>query len=230
MEFSTDAIQVLVYLAPGYLAYRIYKIDSPWSAIPTISIAYGSLAFSAVGYMLGAFTSKFLSEHAIVVSSNLLSFFFAIGAGLLWRVFGHPWFHWLLRKAHISNEDNRGDVWQKVFNDPRLFLSQIRVYLKTGEAFACDDTHSLGTPERERIGIYPYYAHDDRQIGFIPTHTKKPGDTEWRDAKDIDAPGWGVRFVIFNPEEIQYMDVRMMETKSVGKTANPHFSHCCMTG
>ena len=45
MSISVEAVNVLGFLAPGYLAFRIYKIDSDWNSIRQIDTIYGSLIF-----------------------------------------------------------------------------------------------------------------------------------------------------------------------------------------
>lgn len=211
MNFSNETIQVLLFLAPGYLAYRLYKIDSVWAQVPLISIAYGSLAFSAIAYVsMGYVTTDETSQATKVI----WTFSFALVAGIIWRRFGHRLFHETLRRLKITNEDNSGDVWQKMFNDPRIFIRQVRVYLKNDDAFACDDTRSLVTRERARIGIHPYYTNQDRQIGFIPTHRKLAGATDWEALADIDSAEWGIRYIYFNSSEIARVEVRLADSSS----------------
>ena len=209
MSISAEAIKILGFLAPGYLAFRLYKIDSDWNTIRQIDTVYGSLIFSFFGY--GGYL---LVEHCGGLQSKgwfvPLVLVFSIAAGLIWRHFGHPAIHKLLYFIGITNEDNKGNVWQKIFNDPRIYVTQITAYLKNGEAIQCDDTAHFDTPERRQKGIFPYYTHRDGQISFIPNLRKEANSNCWTEISDVEVDSdWGVRMVYITPEQLQRLELRI---------------------
>ena len=144
-----------------------------------------------------------------------LVFVFSIVTGLVWRYFGHPGIHRILYAVGVTNEDNKGDVWQKIFNDPNLYVTQITVYMKGGEAIQCDDTAQFDNPELRRKGIFPYYTHRDGQISFIPNLRKGAANKKWTRIDDVDAGAdWGLRMVYITPEEIQRLELRVTPVQS----------------
>lgn len=214
MSISVEAINVLGFLAPGYLAFRIYMIDSDWNSTRQIDTIYGSLIFSFFGY--GGYR---LVEHCAGLQTKdwffPLVLVFSIVAGLMWRYFGHSAMHKLLYKIGITNEDNKGNVWQKIFNDPRLYVTQITAYLKNGEAIQCDDTAHFDTQELRKRGIFPYYTHRDGQISFIPNLRKAASSNRWTRISDVEAESdWGIRMVYISPEELQRLELRITPVRN----------------
>ncbi len=213
MELSTETLNVMLLLVPGFIAFRIYKIDANWSAISPIDVAYGSLIFSLAGYValdalrgyvdmpkvLQPYGSSIYIAAALVIASML---------GLGWRMWGHSKFHKALQLLKITNEDNQGDVWQNIFNQPRTQITQIYAYLKNGEAIGCDDTSLFARKELWDRRIFPYYTHNDRQMCFAANVRRINGI--WTKIPYVDAGDeWGLRLVYFNPDEIQRVEVRI---------------------
>ncbi len=209
MSLSVQAIWILAFLAPGFLAFRTYMIDADWRSIRQTDVVYGSLIFSALGYACYLLVSlKF--DNLRLLSFIGISFASSIVIAIVWRRFGHPYFHAILKWLQITNEDNRGDVWQKIFNDPGIYVTQITAYLKNGEAVQCDDTASFDTPELRKKGIFPYYTHNDRQICFVLTRRKSSAQAAWKDIDDIQSSErWGIRLVYINPDELQRLEIRV---------------------
>ena len=209
MDISFATLEVLLFLAPGFLGFRLYMIDSDWSDIRHLDIIYGSLIFSTLGYSCYvAFVAVFGINHLGWFTG--IAFSSAILAALLWRRYGHGILHRLLHWLGITNEDNRGDVWQKIFNDPRIYVTQITAYLKNGEAIECDETKAFDRPGLRAKGIFPYYAHRGGEICFVPNRRKPSSDANWEDVKDVEAPAdWGLRMVYLNPDEVQRLELRI---------------------
>lgn len=214
MDISESTLRVLLFLAPGFLGFRLYMIDADWSAIRQLDLVYGSLIFSALGYLCYAgFLAATGATH--VAWFVVVSFASAIAIALIWKKYGHTALHKLLSKLKLTNEDNRGDVWQKIFNDPQLYVTQITAYLKNGEVIQCDDTAAYDRPELREKGIFPYYSHRDGQIYFVPTLRKAaaPG-SQWEPVDDIEAAeDWGIRLVYVTPAELQRLELRVTPCK-----------------
>ncbi len=199
----------MLFLAPGFLGFRLYMIDVNWREVRYLDIIYGSLVFSAIGY------GTYLIVDSIGEPSGLLlfvvvTFLSSIVSALVWKRYGHGLLHKLLNKLGITNEDNLGDGWQRIFNNPRIYVTQITAYLKNGEAIQCDDTAAFDRPDLRAKGIFSYYTHREGQICFIPNRRKRSPESDWVAMKDVDATaGWGLRMVYLNPDEIQRLELRI---------------------
>tara|TARA_R110002074_G_scaffold130555_4_gene272240 strand:+ start:1506 stop:2138 length:633 start_codon:yes stop_codon:yes gene_type:complete len=207
MDFSNDAINAMIWLAPGYLAFRIYRIDADWNSISQLDVLYSSLIFSVLGYAtLWPFRHYFGDQAGtrLVVFAFVTTMLIA----LAWRKWGHTKFHWMLNRLGLTNEDNTGDVWQRLFNNTDAYVTQINVYLKNGDVIACDDTRAFDTPELRKKGLYPYYTHKNGQLSFVPNRRCINGN--WSDLSEVNAAGeWGLRMVYINPDELQRLEVRI---------------------
>lgn len=209
MDISADTIKVLLFLAPGFLAFRLYMIDADWQGIRQLDILYGSLIFSALGY-----TSYLVFAHYTKLEDLLwlaiVTFCSSVVMALVWKRLGHAVLHRLLNRLGVTNEDNLGDVWQKIFNDPRIYVTQITAYLKNGEAIQCDQTAAFDRPELRAKGIFPYYVHQDGQICFVPNLRKRSPEADWEDIEDVEGgEGWGLRMVYLSSAEIQRLELRI---------------------
>ena len=209
MDLSQETIRLLVFLAPGFIAFRIYMIDAEWSDIRQLDIIYGSLVFSALSYaffVLFAWGSGYDDMFSFISSTFGVAIIFAI----LWKKFGHPMFHSLMERMAVTNEDNQGDVWQKIFNDPRIYVTQITAYLKNGEVIMCDDTRMFDRPELRAKGVFPYYSHKDGQLCFVPNSRKRSTEADWEPVEDAEAGAdWGLRLVYIVPSELQRLELRI---------------------
>jgi hypothetical protein len=189
-------------------------VDADWSAIRQLDLVYGSLIFSALGYLSYAgFLAVTGATH--VAWFVVVSFTSAIVFALAWKRYGHNALHALLNKLKLTNEDNRGDVWQKIFNDPQLYVTQLTAYLKNGEVIQCDDTAAYDRQDLREKGIFPYYSHRDGQIYFVPTHRKRTPNSQWESVKDVEAADdWGIRLVYVTPAELQRLELRVTPCKT----------------
>ena len=214
MDVSVDTLIILLLLAPGFLGYRLYKIDSEWRQVRHLDIVYGSLIFSAIGYSVHLiFATIFDLTNPVWLIT--IAFVSAAITALLWKRYGHGALHRLLNRLGMTNEDNLGDVWQKIFNDPKIYVTQISAYLKSGEAVQCDDTKYYDRPELRAKGIYSYYTHGDREICFVFNRRKRAPDSEWEEVKDVEGDtDWGLRVVYLNADELQRLELRVTPVKS----------------
>jgi hypothetical protein len=209
MDLSQETIGLLVFLAPGFLAFRIYMIDGDWGGVRQLDIIYGSLVFSALSYACFLLFDR-VTGYSSMLSFVAVTFGAAIALSLLWKRFGHPKFHALLKSLGMTNEDNQGDVWQKIFNDPRIYVTQITAYLKNGEAIMCDGTAEFDRPELRAKGVFPYYSHREGQLCFVPNQRKRSSEAEWEPIEDVEADAnWGLRMVYVAPSELQRLEVRV---------------------
>lgn len=88
MDLSQETIRLLVFLAPGFLAFRIYLIDADWGSVPQLDIIYGSLVFSALSYACfllfdwGTGYNSMLSFVAVTLVQRLLFLYFGRDLGI----------------------------------------------------------------------------------------------------------------------------------------------------
>ncbi|MEQ9567939.1 MAG: hypothetical protein RLN85_19375, partial [Pseudomonadales bacterium] len=206
-------LAILVVLAPGFIGFRLYMIDADWRGIRQIDVLYGSLVFSSLAYGTYLAISSWLDLNGI---GWLIAITFASAAvlGVLWKRIGHPALHRALNLIGLTNEDNRGGVWEKIFNDPRIYVTQITAYLKNGEALQCDETKAFDRDELRAKGIFPYYAHRDGQICFVPNMRQRTESAEWEDVEQVEESAeWGLRMVYLNPDELQRLELRITPVK-----------------
>lgn len=208
MDFSGSSIEILLALAPGFLAFRIAMIDAEWSQLRTLDVFYGSLSFSVFSYAAWEIIVIYTGWTG-TLSFLVTILFVSLAAGVAWKRWGWVWVYALLRKWKITNQDHRGNVWQKIFNDPNVYVTQINAYLKDGSAIGCDDIRAFDRAEWRKQGIFPYYPHKEGQIAFIPNRRLNQATMKWENLEDIEAEGWGVRTVYINPSELERLELRL---------------------
>lgn len=215
VKLTNDGFYILLFLCPGYLGFRIYFIDKPWNNLNPLHVFYGSLVFSIFSYMLFGLTVygiKYVFPSVTVEGSfayAVLATPFAIALGVLWRCFGHAWFHNKLIKMKVTNEDNNSTPWMQLFNNPKIALTQIAIYLKDGSAFRCDDTAFYDTEEFRRSGIFSHYTCADGDIYIVANQFKEKGDQEWRDVEHIHMDArWGLKVQWISAKEIARVEAR----------------------
>lgn len=218
LQISSDAFKILLFLFPGYIAFRLYFIDKPWSSMGAIHVFYGSLSFSIISYFLFSLFIL-MTNHCFPginiedpILNSMLSIPFAALSGILWRLYGHNSLHKFLSEIKLTNEDNNSTPWMQLFNNVDIRLSQITVYLKNGKAFRCDETAYFDTKEWRKVGIYSHYTHSNGDLYFIATHQKENQSQFWKKIPDlhIDSP-WGVKIQWIPRSEICHVEVRAIE-------------------
>ena len=211
-KLTPDLLKTLLFLAPGYLGFRLYRIDQSWNDLNPIHIIYGSLIFSALGY------ATYYGLIALGVPDNPFWFviaigFFAVLYAFFWRVVGHKALHRLLQKMGVTNEDNSGTPWSLIFNNPKVFLSQITVHLKDGSAVKSEDTKEYNFRELTRLGIHPYYADTAGDLYLVCTHYRPPETTEWEEVPEIHCtPPWGIKLSFIPHGEITRIEARATQS------------------
>jgi len=211
-KLNPELLGILLFLAPGYLGFRLYQIDRAWSSLNTIDVIYGSLIFSTVAYGTYLFlvTLGWTDEPVRRVASLIL---FAVLYALLWRRFGHDLFHKGLHALGITNEDNRDTAWTRLFNNPQVYLSQITVYLKNGEQVRCEDTKLYHLDNFNRVGIHPYYADPAGNLYLICTHHRSAATDDWIEVEEIHCLSpWGIKLSLIPASEIVRVEARATES------------------
>ena len=218
MEPAQETVRLFISLAPGYLAYCVYKLDADWRDLRQMDVIYGSLIFSVLSYGCAEGIEYALGRQDSWLFA-LLTFGTAFLIAFAYRSLIEPWTYSILRRLGATNQDSRGNVWQKLFNDPQIYVTQIHAYLKSGEAIGCDDTSYFDRPDLRKRGIFPYYSHLDGQLCFVPTR-RKHSDGEWEDVIDVEAGAeWGLRMIYVNPRELERLELRLTAIDAI--VANP---------
>ncbi|MFL7905877.1 hypothetical protein [Azospirillum argentinense] len=219
LKVSNEAFYILLFIAPGYIGMQIYFIDRQWNALNAIHLFYGSLMFSTVSYAVyfGAIDRFVPKETWVFVSINLLISFLL---GILWKGAGHKLLHSLLKFLRITSEDNEYSPWTIVFNNSKIFPSQIIVHLKSGRVLQLDDTVFYHRDDLRKAGVFPYYVSPDGDLLMVVTQKKEKEDADWEDASCVveNAP-WGVKLSYVPQREINYVEVRVCPKKMVNSLA-----------
>lgn len=209
---TNDTLPLLLSLIPGFLAYRIYTIDKQWSSINQINILFSVLSFGIPIKILSDVISSGWLVHSLVDDvaglSPFVSIFLAVLTGIAWKKYGHGLFHRLLAASMVTKEDNEGNAWRQIFNNPRTYVSQIVVCLKSGEWMMCEDTNRFN--KYSKAHIYPYYADANGGIYFIATHRKTDFSRPWQPLINVDSGDeWGVRVTYLKESDIARIDFRL---------------------
>lgn len=218
-KLNPELVGILLFLAPGYLGFRLYQIDRGWSDLNAIDVIYGSLIFSTVAYAtyLGMVAVGWGDYPARRVISLIL---FAVIYAFLWRRFGHDLFHQGLHALGVTNEDNKSTTWTQIFNNPKIYLTQITVEMKGGSQIWCENTLQFRRDEFRRVGIHPYYSDADGNLYLISTHSRSAQSGEWEPAPDV-VSDWGVNLVFVPASEIARIDVRAIRSANAGAAEDP---------
>jgi len=215
LKINMELLSILLFLAPGYLGFRLYQIDQPWSSFNAIDIIYGSLIFSTASYLtyqmlilIGFRDNQFLLVESLLLFSPIY--------GLSWRIFGHEYLHKALRHLRITNEDNTDTAWTRIFNNPQIYLSQIIVHMKDGSQMWCDDTKVYHRQDFDRLGVHPYYSDPAGNIYVICTHYRAASTTEWEEISELYCPPpWGIKLSLIPASEIARIEARVTESGKV---------------
>ena len=204
MNLSNEALSILVSLAPGYLGFRLYLIDSDWSSVRTPDILYGSLFFAILQ------RSTWVPDTFVFlfITSTLAS----LSAAVLWKKFGHPKFHALMYKLKVTNEDNEGDVWKSIFSNPKCSVTDIVVYLTDGSQVMCNDLYPFFGVEYSTYrdaGVYPFYTDRRGNISLPVTHYRATPDQEWVKNEQINLQDRGSEWTFVPAGCIVRMDIRL---------------------
>lgn len=215
VKLTNDGFYILLFLCPGYLGFRMYFIDKPWNSLNPLHVFYGSLVFSIFAYIIFGFVvyGINIAFPSIKVDGSfayaLLATPFAIALGLLWRCYGHGWFHSKLIKMKVTNEDNNSTPWMQLFNNPKIALTQITVHLKDGSALRCDDTAFFDTEELRKAGVFSHYTCAEGDIYMVANQCRGKDETEWREIEDIHMDArWGLKIHWISAKEIARVEAR----------------------
>ena len=117
----------------------------------------------------------------------------------------------------MTNEDNNATPWMQLFNNPKICLSQINVYLKDGSALSCDETKYFNTKELRNAGIFSHYTCADGDIYLIANRFKAKDATDWEEIPDIHvAPPWGIKIQWIPAKEIARVEARAIDVTHLG--------------
>lgn len=210
-RLTNESFAIFLFLAPGYLGFRVYLIDKPWNALNAVHIFYGSLVFSTLAYTtiysLPVRAAWRLSWTGLSVSTTVLAVFY----GIVWRLIGHPLLHAGLKSLGITTEDNAFTPWTAIFNNTRIHLTQMIVHLKDGRSVQLDDAGAYHIPHLMRARIFPYYSSADGDLSMVVTQTRESNTTDWIEVPSvfIEHP-WGLKLSFIPHTEITQVEVRVI--------------------
>lgn len=206
---AVEAVEVLVHLVPGYVAFRIFKVDEDWRRVRQSDVVYGSLVFSLLSY------AAFLAFRGWLPGGTMLAVIgwalvIAVVIAVIAKMAVKPALYWLLYKLGVTDEDSQGSAFDKIFNDPKIHVRQITAYLKSGEAVTCDDTLEYSQTEGASRRIHSYYTDRDGNLNIIPSRKRIARDAKWEAVEDVTSD-WGVRTFHIPADQIERIDVRLSD-------------------
>lgn len=211
-SLNNEALVILIFLAPGYISFRLYSVDRAWTTSQIINIFYGTLLFSTVNYIIIYYLILLITQKRYEISDNIIvlgALFVGVITGPVWKRFGHPFLHKILMKFRITNEDNQGDAWNQLFNNPNIYITQLIIKTSFGVEYMCQSSLKFDSDEKRKHGIFPYYADSSGAINIIPTHYRLDDESIWKEVENIEVDGWGTRTLHLKQNEISKIDVRV---------------------
>lgn len=213
-KLNSDVIAAMLFLAPGYAAFRLYFIDRPWNALNPIHIIYGSLIFSTAAF----FSYSCIISFGVPDSSSLFvlsTVGFSLVYAIVWRRWGHDTLHNICGTLLKTNEDNSATPWTLIFNNRSLFVTQIVVHLKDGTSLQCDDTAHFYKDNLINLDVFPYYASTEGDIYLIATHHRRSRELEWQPVPEVHIlPPWGIKMSFVPAREISRVEARVTPAKN----------------
>lgn len=187
MPTTVAALNVLIFLLPGFLIQRIIEGLAVTGKPTETTRVIDALAFSLVNYLLYSLLALPLSLKPIPLTLTpdgqlqftgrdalgfLILFAIAVFIGLGFaKSLNEGWHYKILRdKLHLTRKTGRVDVWYDIFSDFRG--RWIQVYLKDG-------TRILGWPD--------YYSDspDKRELFLVEAVVTRPDGTIY----EVTGPG-----------------------------------------
>jgi hypothetical protein len=206
---TVAALNILVFLLPGFLSDRIIvSLNAPRERSDLVFVI-DALVFAFVDYVIYSFAAAHLKLPAIPIQvsangaeflpgqSASLALLLAIAAvvGLIWaKISDAGWLYKLLKYLHVTRVTGRVDVWHDIFTDFRGYWFQVR--LKDGT----------------RITGWPDYFSDNpakREVFLREALIESP------DGRDYDLEGPGV--LLTERAEIERIEILNKETDHVGR-------------
>src|SRR6185312_7676850 len=124
MDASQDAIQILQYLLPGFLAAWIYYGLTPFTKPSEFERVVQALIFTLIiqsivfleNYWLVGITRYWTQDRWAATAQIAAPALTAIVIGLTFAAFANnDWFHWVARKARITKETSYQSQWFSAF-------------------------------------------------------------------------------------------------------------------
>lgn len=212
---NNEALLILAVLSPGYISFRISEIGAGKKTHEPIQVFFSTGIFATVNYTLVLFLLGLLSvaNQYAFLSSILVT---SILTGGLWNKPFSGYVLKLSRKLSLTNEDSPNHVWWDIFNNSKVYATQIIAHLNDGTVLMCDHTRALHRKEYDDVGVFPYYTDRKGNIYFIPTHYKYSLSGKWVDMNDVDGGAeWGLRVTYLRKENITRLDVRLAPEANV---------------
>lgn len=117
----------------------------------------------------------------------------------------YRWFRFL-RWSSVSHETGDGDAWKTLTTRKNVAVTQIKVTLKNGNQYLCDNVHQF------KDNSFAPYVKDEDGIAFYVTHyclKTETGMGEWKETLARNAD-WGDEITYFPRSDIAMLDMRYL--------------------
>jgi hypothetical protein len=107
----------------------------------------------------------------------------------------------------MIKKDAPNTVLSSIIQDPKIAVSQLKVYLNNGVILYCDDV------ARFKKSPIPLFAWDSQgNIALYVTHFTTPDSKEYQEVNNLEDSGWGTLLTYIPETSIQNVELRIMET------------------
>lgn len=116
----------------GYISYLASRLGIE-QQVDAIHVTFITLTFSLISVLTWNICNSLIPESYIFFKMFLAALT-PIAIALAWRKWGYSFILKILRKIGVSNSTHFPNTWTEIIENTKVGISQITVYLKSGEA------------------------------------------------------------------------------------------------
>lgn len=192
-------IAIQVGLGGGFIAYMLASAGLRRGHTP-LDVFMRSLAFGLPGML--TFTYETFSTTSAI--NAVLSVILSVAIGGIWRAFLAEWVIGFVKAARIHGDDFQVSAWDRMIQDRRFEVTQVKVCLKSGtELLLVDGEKYIGTLCNGLL------VGSDGAIAMVVDRETRKGVS--RDRRDIQVEEWGTRLTYVPAAEIERVEFRCVD-------------------
>ena len=185
-------LQVQATLVAGYLGYIVLKRDYR----KTEKLSDMWMLILLLGFPTAITVQLCDSPWAYLAlfSGPLMAF--------LWLKFAEAGWTGFLHRNKVSHTIGSGDVWKTLSSHKGIAATEIKLFHKNGDCYACHGTNQfIGEP-------FEPFIMDDDGIAFYVTHIAKAGQ-DWVEEDDVTLGSeHGSMITYFPRDDIKFLEMR----------------------
>lgn len=154
LKMITGLDEYLLFCLPlGFLGYKIFRLGYDGKDRAT-TVNYGSFIFAMAAY-LGVLFAQLFGELANDFQGVAFRLFFALVITLSLAIFSKkflvPCFLNKMRLLRLTNASEHENSWQEFIHNTNCTFSGVRVTLKNGDKYYCNNIHTYANAPIQRF-------------------------------------------------------------------------------